>query len=136
MIGNLILAAALSSAVATPTIPATAEPGREYHVRVVARDGDAPPTTPSLRVRAGHPATFMVANDSYMIRLIATPAADDRVSLASEYSVWTREGLRYNHATVDLLANGETSTVAFPRTDPTTGEVRQMRFEVSVQPMD
>ena len=126
MIGTLAAAPALA---ATPAAPA------QYDVRLIMRDGDAAPTRPRLLVNAGRPATFMFANQSYSMRLVATPAADGRVSLASEISTWTAEGMHHDGSTVTIDANGAPSTILFPHTDPGTGAVRRMQVEVSVRPV-
>lgn len=126
------LASALIAGLAAT--PALAAPAR-YDVQLIVRDGDAAPTTPRLIVEAGKPATFMVANPSYSMRLVATPAADGRVALSSDISTWAPDGMHQDGSTVTLDANGEPRTILFPHADPGTGAIRQMRVEVSVRPV-
>lgn len=140
-IHRLALGAAASLA-AQPLVAATpaAAPGpaaapTHYDVQLVMRDGDAEPTRPRLVVEAGKAATFMIANHRYSMRMVATPEATGRVSLASEISSWTPEGLHNDVSTVTLDANGEPSTILFPHADPGTGAMRQMRVDVSVRPV-
>jgi hypothetical protein len=125
---------ALAAIAALSAAPARAAPA-QYDVRLIVRDGDAAPTTPRLIVNSGEPATFEIARPSYSMRLVATPAADGRISLASDISTWAPYGIHRDASTVTLDANGAPSTILFPHTDPGTGVVRQMRVEVSVRPV-
>jgi len=124
---------AMTAIAALAAAPALAAPA-QYDIQLIMRDGDAAPTTPRLIVDSGHPATFMFANESYSMRLVATPAADGRVSLASDISTWSADGMHHDASTVTLDANGAPNTILFPHTDPGTGAVRRMRVEVSVRP--
>lgn len=126
-----VLAAA---AAALPATAATAAPG-EYLVEIVARDGDAPPTTPRLTVAGGATATYMVANDSYSLRITTVAETADRVALRSEISTWTPDGLRNDGGVATMRADGEPARVAFERVDPATGERRAVSVEVSVRPL-
>ena len=87
-----------------------------------------------VRARAGEPATVMLGNDSYTLRIVTTTDAERRVDVDAEVSFWTPTGLRYTRDEVGLTANGETGTFAFPATDPATGETRDVRIEFSVVP--
>ena len=126
---------AIAALAAAPALAATPAAPAQYDVQLIVRDGDAAPTRPRLLVDSGHPATFMFANQSYSMRLVATPAADGRVSLASEISTWAADGMHHDGSTVTIDADGAPSTILFPHTDPGTGAVRRMRVEVSVRPV-
>jgi hypothetical protein len=125
-------ALAILGLVATPLAAATPV---QYDVRLVVHDGDAAPTTPRLVVEAGSAATFMIANQRYAMRLVATPDTAGRVSLASEISTWNPDGLHNDAATINIAADGTPSTLLAPHTDPGTGEARRLRIEVSVRPV-
>lgn len=126
-----IAASALTPvATAAPAAPAA----RDYQVSMRMRTGDAAPVTPTLRARAGAPATFVIANDSYNLRLTATPDANDNVAIASLVSSWTARGLINRDQQLRVRANGEPATVTFEFTDPATGATTPVRIEVSVQP--
>ncbi len=131
----LATAAGLAAAPLGAATPAAAAP-THYDVQLVMRDGDAAPTRPRLTVEAGRAATFMVANPRYSMRMVATPEAGGRVSLASEIASWTPEGLHVDASTVTLDADGAPSTIVFPHADPATGVTRRMRVDVSVRPVD
>jgi hypothetical protein len=130
---NILFALASAAILAAPASALTPAPA-QYDVRLIVRDGDAAPTTPRLLVDAGRPATFVVANQSYSMRVTATPDARGRVSLDSLVSSWTPQGLHNDSSTVTIDADGEPRTILFPHTDPGTGATRQMRIEVSVRP--
>ncbi|MEA3031707.1 MAG: hypothetical protein QOG13_3032 [Sphingomonadales bacterium] len=130
---TLMFALASAAIFAAPAPAATPAPA-QYDVRLIVRDGDAAPTTPRLLVDAGRPATFVVANQSYSMRVTATPDTGGRVLLDSMISSWTPDGLHNDASTITVDANGELSTILFPHTDPGTGATRQMRVDVSVRP--
>jgi hypothetical protein len=130
---TILFALASAASLAAPASAVTPAPAR-YDVQLIVRDGEAAPTTPRLLVDAGRPATFVVANQSYSMRVTATPGAGGRVSLDSLISSWTPQGLHNDSSTVTLDADGEPRTILFPHTDPGTGAMRQMRIEVSVRP--
>lgn len=129
----ILLALVPATILAAPAFAATPAPAR-YDVQLIVRDGEAAPTRPRLLVDAGRPATFVVANQSYSMRVTAIPDAGGRVSLDSLISSWTPQGLHNDASTITVDANGESSTILFPHTDPGTGVTRQMRIEVSVRP--
>lgn len=129
--------AAIASFAAQPLGAATpaAATAAQYDVQLVVRDGDAAPTNPRLLVRAGEPATFMITNKSYSLSVTATPDEAGRVSLASQVSTWSPDGLHTDGSTVTLDANGETSTILSPHAEPGTGAVTGMRIDVTVRPV-
>lgn len=130
-----VLALASFAALAAPAALAGAPAApQDYDVRLVVRDGDKAPTRPRLLVRAGHAATFMIANERYSMRLVATPDAAGRVNLASNISTWHADGLHNDASTINIAADGAPSTLLMPHTDPGTGEPRQLGVEVSVRP--
>ena len=132
----LPLLIATAAAASVGTVPTAAAGGAsEYYVSIVARDGDRAPTRPVLRVRSGEPATFMVANASYSLRIVATPAADGQVALTGDYDVWTPQGLRHGEDRLSVRSDGQPASFAFACTDPANGQVSRMRFEVSVRPL-
>jgi hypothetical protein len=130
---HLIALAGIASFAAQPLGAAT--PAAEYDVQLLVRDGDAAPTRPRLLVRAGSPATFMIANERYSMRLVATPDAAGRVDLASQVSTWNPDGLHNDASTINIAADGAPSTLLMPHTDPGTGQARQLRVEVSIRPV-
>jgi hypothetical protein len=132
MARTLTIAFASIAVFAVPAWAAT--PAHDYDVRLVVRDGDKPPTSPRLMVRAGGAATFMIANERYSMRLVATPDASGRVNLASNISTWHRDGLHNDASTINVAADGQPSTILMPHIDPGTGEARQLRVEVSIRP--
>lgn len=122
--------AAIASATSAADAPA------QYDVRLVVQDGGAAPTTPRLVVDAGREATFMIANQRYAMRLVATPDTAGRVSLASQISTWNPDGLHNDSSTITVAADGTPSTLIAPHTDPGTGEARRLRIDVSVRPVE
>ena len=131
----LVALAAAASGGAVPATAATSADAPVYSVSfrlhgIAARDG----SQQSLLARAGEPATVMLGNDSYTLRIVTTTDAERRVDVDAEVSFWTPTGLRYTRDEVGLTANGETGTFAFPATDPATGETRDVRIEFSVVP--
>jgi len=125
---------ALAAITGLAAVPAAAQTPAHYDVRLIVHDGDAAPTTPRLLVDAGSAATFMIANQHYAMRLVATPAAGGRVSLASDVSTWNPDGLHHDASTITIAADGTPSTLIAPHADPGTGEARRLRIEVSVRP--
>jgi hypothetical protein len=136
---HLIALAGIASFAGQPlgaASPATADRAAEYDVRLLVHDGGAAPSAPRLLVRAGHPATFMIANGRYSLQVTATPGAGNRVAVASHITTWLPDGLHNDTSTVSLAADGAMNTILSPHTDPGSGAVRGMRIEVSVQPAD
>lgn len=125
--------AAIAGAALAP-VAAAAPTARDYQVSMRMRTGDAAPVTPSLRARTGGTATFAIANDSYNLRLTATPDDNDNVAIASLVSSWTARGLINQDQQFRVRANGEPATFTFEVTDPATGATSPVRIEVSVQP--
>jgi hypothetical protein len=131
---TLLGLAAIAASALAPV--ATAAPAaQEYQVSMRMTTGAAAPVTPTLRARAGAPATFAIANDSYNMRLTATPGADNDVAIASLISTWTTGGLVNHDQQLSIHANGEPATLMFSVTDPATGATRPVRIEVRVQPV-
>jgi len=130
----LAATAAAAAAAGTPA-PLATPAAAEYVIDFVARDGDSAPVTPRLTVRRGATATYMVANDSYSLRIATTPASDAEVSVHSDIAAWTPRGLDIDAGNVTLRADGTPATVRFERTDPATGERRPIVVEVSVRPL-
>lgn len=132
----LTILAAAASALAAPSFAADTAEAQLYSVRFrlhgIETHGG---TEPRLTARAGEPATVMIGNDSYTLRIVATTDAERRVTVASEASVWTPAGLRFVQDRVSLTADGETGSFAFPATDPATGASRDARVEFSVVPL-
>lgn len=132
----LIALAVAASSAAVPAVAAAAADAPLYSVRFrlhgIATHDDS---QPSLTARAGEPATVMIGNDSYTLRIVTTTDAERRVDVDAEVSFWTPAGLRYVQNQVALTANGETGQFAFPATDPSTGETRDVRVELSVVPI-
>ena len=131
----LVALAVAASSLAVPAAAAASADAPLYSVRfrlhgIATHDG----SQPSLLARAGEPATVMLGNDSYTLRIITTTDAERRVDVDAEVSYWTPAGLRYTRDEVALTANGETGTFDFPATDPATGETRDVRIEFSVVP--
>lgn len=129
-----LLAVATIAGLALAPVAAAAPAGQIYQVSMQMRTGDAAPVTPTLTARQGAPATFEIANDSYMLRLTAIADANDQVAVASTVSSWTRQGLVNRTEQHSIRANGEPATLTFDVTDPTTGATSPMRVEVRVQP--
>ena len=134
MIRKLSTGAALLLLAASPAM-ATSNEGAEYLVRVAARWADGTTSNPSLTVRTGHPATFLVANERYRLNVVATPGSDGRVGIRSEVDVWTPQGLRHSDNNANVLPNGEPSRFAFPSANPATGEVGEVEIVVRVEPI-
>jgi len=132
-ISSIALAAAAGIA-AIPLAAATPAAGN-YDVMVIVYEGGTQVAAPRLIVRGGETATFLQADERFSVRLSATPGADNHVAIASLISSWSPQGLTNHSATIDLLANGEPGTLAFPSTDPATGAVRQMRIDFRVRPV-
>lgn len=132
----LIALAAAGASLAAPSVAADTAESPVYSVRfrlhgIETRSG----ADPNLVARAGEPATMMIGNESYTLRIVTTTDADRRVDVDAEASVWTPQGLRYTRSDVALAADGETGSFAFPATDPATGETRDIRIEFSVVPL-
>lgn len=133
MIRTLLAGSAFALLAAGPA--AAASEGDEYIVRVAARWADGTTTNPSLTVREGHPATFLVANERYRLHVVATPGTDGRVGVRSEVDVWTPQGLRHSNNEANVAANGEPTRFAFPSANPATGEVGEVEIVVRVEPI-
>ena len=131
----LMLGVAAIAGAALAPVAAAAPAARDYQVSMRMRTGDAAPVTPRLTARTGAPATFVIANDSYNLRLTATPDANDNVVIASLVSSWTAGGLVNRDQQMSIRANGEPATMLFDVTDPATGATSPVRIEVSVQPV-
>jgi hypothetical protein len=129
-----LAAAGTFAATALPAATPATIGAAQYDVAVRMQDGDQPATNPRLLTRAGEPATFVIANDSYSLRMTATPDADGHVVLASQVSSWTPHGLASDVQSLRLEANGEAGMLSFPHTDPATGAVRRIRLDVTVRP--
>ena len=127
------LAAIAASALAP--VAAAAPAAQDYQVSMRMTAGAGAPATPSLRTRAGEPATFAIANDSYNLRLTATTDANENVAIASLVSSWTARGLVNRDQQLSIRANGEPATLMFDVTDPATGATSPVRIEVRVQPV-
>jgi hypothetical protein len=108
----------------------------QYDVTMRLQDGDGPVTNPRLLVRAGEPATFMVGNASYSLRVMATPQDDGTVRIASEVAVWTPQGLRPDASQRTVRAGGESAALAFTHFDPKTGRPSDLRLSVAVRQAD
>jgi len=130
---HLIALAAMAGLAIQPLGAATPD-AAEYDVRLLVHEGGGAPSAPRLLVRAGHPATFMIANRRYSLSVTATPEADNRVAVASHVTTWLPDGLHNDASTVSIAADGATNTILSPHADPGTGAVRGMRIEVSVRP--
>ncbi len=131
----LMLGVAAIAGAALAPVAAAAPAAREYQISMRMRTGDAAPTNPRLTARTGAPATFVIANGSYNLRLTATPDANDNVAIASLVSSWTAGGLVNRDQQMSIRANGEPATMLFDVTDPATGATNPVRIEVSVQPV-
>jgi hypothetical protein len=129
----LATAGAFAATALPAATPATAG-AAQYDVSVRMQDGDRPATNPRLLALAGHAATFMIANDSYSLRMTATPDADGHVAVAYEVLSWTAHGLNSDARELRLEADGEPGMLSFPHTDPATGAVSQIRLDVRVRP--
>jgi hypothetical protein len=130
-----LLAPAIAfAATALPAATPVAASAAHYDVSVRMQDGDLPATNPRLVTRAGQAATFEIANESYSLRMTATPDADGHVTLASSVSSWTAHGLTNDAQTVRLEADGEARILSFPHTDPATGATSRIRLDVRVRP--
>jgi hypothetical protein len=128
------MAVAVFAATALPAATPGAISSAHYDVSVRMQDGDRPATNPRLVTSAGQAATFEIVNESYSLRMTATPDADGHVTLASSVSSWTPHGLTNDGQTVRLEADGAPSTLAFVHTDPGTGAVSPIRLEIRVRP--
>jgi hypothetical protein len=133
MAGKILLTVAAFAAIAASATQA-ATGAANYDVSVRMQDGDKPATNPRLLTRAGEPATFVIANDSYSLRMTATTDAEGHVTLASQVSSWSPHGLANDAHNLRLEADGEAGMLSFPHTDPATGAVSQLRLDVSVRP--
>jgi hypothetical protein len=129
----LALAAGACAATALPAATPATGATAQYDVSVRMQDGDQPATNPRLLTNADRTATFVIANDSYSLRMTVTPDADGHVSLASEISSWTPRGLANDTQALRLEADGEPGTLSFARTDPKTGAERRLRLDVRVR---
>jgi hypothetical protein len=131
-----LLALAMFGAFGATALPAATPAGTaaQYDVSVRMQDGDRPATNPRLLTRAGEAATFEIANDSYSLRMTATPDAEGHVTLASSVSSWTPRGLTNDARTVQLEADGEARMLSFPHIDPVTGATRQIRLDIRIRP--
>jgi hypothetical protein len=127
------LPALAAAGVFVATALPAATPAKQYHVSVRMQDGDRPATNPRLLTNAGRSATFVIANDSYSLRMTVTPDADGHVSLASQISSWTPHGLANDAQTLRLEADGEPGILSFARTDPATGAERRLRLDIRVR---
>ena len=141
MVTMLALAAALplaatGSGAAAAEATATVASAREYRVEVVMREGDRTIGRPTLTVLAGEPATVIIGNESYLLKLVATAGDDARVALRSETALWTARGLAHDGASHDIAADGAPASFAFTRTDPKSGEESRVDVEVRVRPID
>lgn len=114
---------------------AAASAAREYKVEVVMREDGKPIGTPTLTAAAGQPATVMIGNASYLLKLVATADSDARVALRSETALWTPKGLTHDGASHALAADGAPASFAFTRTDPATGKESRVDVEVRVRPL-
>jgi hypothetical protein len=128
-----LLALAAAGILVATALPA-ATPAKQYDVSVRMQDGDQPATNPRLLTNADRPATFVIANASYSLRMTVTPDAEGHVSLASEISSWTPHGLANDAQTLRLEADGAPGTLSFARTDPATGAERHLRLDIRVRP--
>ena len=131
---RMLAAAGAFAATALPAATPAAPAATRYDVSVRMQDGDAPATNPRLLTEAGRTATFEVANDSYSLRMTATPDAGGHVALASSLSSWTPHGLANDARNLRMEADGEAGTLSFSHTDPATGAVRPLRLEIRVRP--
>ena len=129
-----ILAVAGAMAVWTTGTAAASAP-REYRVDVVMREDGKTVGSPSLTAQAGAPATVMIGNASYLLKLVATTGTDARVALRSETALWTPEGLAHDGADHALAADGAPASFAFTRTDPATRKESRIDVEVRVHPL-
>src|SRR4051794_31217946 len=116
----LLALTAAAACAATASMAAAATGAAQYDVSVRMQDGDRPATNPRLVTSAGQAATFEIANDSYSLRMTATPDAEGHVTLASSLSSWTPRGLTNDAQTVRLAADGEARMLSFPHVDPAT----------------
>jgi hypothetical protein len=132
----LLALTAAAACAATASLAATpaATGAVQYDVSVRMQDGDRPATNPRLVTGAGQAATFEIANESYSLRMTATPDADGHVTLASSLSSWTPRGLTNDAQTVRLEADGEARMLSFPHVDPATGATSRIRLDVRVRP--
>ena len=130
----ILAAAGVFAATALPAATPAAPAAARYDVSVRMLDGDAPATNPRLLTGAGQAATFEIANDSYSLRMTATPGADGHVTLASSLSSWTPHGLANDAQSLRMEADGAAGTLSFQHTDPATGAVRPLRLEIRVRP--
>src|SRR5690348_3739846 len=112
-----VLALAAAGIVVATALPA-ATPATQYDVSIRMQDGDQPATNPRLLTDAGRPATFVIANQGYSLRMTVTPDAEGHVSLASQISSWTPHGLANDARSLRLEADGEPGILSFARTDP------------------
>ena len=112
------IAGALALSSASSAAPSAA---REYKVEVVMREGGMTIGTPTLIAAAGQPATVMIGNASYLLKLVATAESDARVALRSETALWTPRGLAHDGGSHALAADGAPTSFAFTRTDPASG---------------
>lgn len=125
----LLALAALAAAPAAAAAPTSAE----YLVKMTMRDGERVVASPSLTVRAGSAATFMKSDQNYWVKLMATPVADGRVSLAFDSVQAKPGGLDHYGSTITVAADGTPASFGAQRQDPATGAATGMRFDVSVR---
>jgi hypothetical protein len=130
------IATALALACASPLLLAAGAPApARYQIQLVMHEDGRAPVRPSLVVEAGEPATFMVGNERYNWRVVATPHAG-RVVVASDIAAWSPQGLRPNGSSLELAADGAPATISFRRVDPSTGIAGDVRIEISATPLD
>lgn len=126
-------AIALTACLAAPA--AAQPPAPRYQVEAEIRDGGATPVRPRLVIKAGEPATIAIANQNYSLHLVATPNADAKVGIASQVTTWERTGLIHQGGNQEVSADGTPLQLRFRRTDPASGETRELAIDLRVTPV-
>jgi hypothetical protein len=126
------IALGLATIAASPLGAAPAAPA-QYLVHFELREAGRLIATPSLTVDTGKAATFMKADKSYALTLVATPDAARNVSIVFDMSSWGPHGLSHQDSTLRIAADGKTQAIAFQHVDPVSGRTIAADVQVSAR---
>lgn len=128
-------ALALALGLTGPAAETTTAAPMRFELQAEIRDGGAVTSRPRLIAVAGEPATILIANEKYSLRVTATAQASAEVSVDSLVTSWSRAGLVHQDKHTQLRADGMPAALHFTRIDPATGEARQLVIDIEAAPV-
>jgi hypothetical protein len=130
------VALGLAAIVAAPLGAFPAAPGHYIVHFEVREDGKAVYASPDNTIETGQPIAFINGHISYSLGLVVTPDASGNVTIGTDFSSESPQGLVSHHkSTIRAAADGEPKAIPFQHVDPVSGRTISGVVLVTARPV-